>query len=142
MILAHYRPGQKITVKPTANIRADAKLGAAIYRTLAEPEEWVIFGDVVGDKDPEGGSTVWYVRWGFNRFEFTAFSNVTDGPTAPVADCAAAVTAATAPLKTTIAAQGNTIVELQAKVYSAAADEHERMAVAAGEAEAARVRAL
>lgn len=87
MKLAHYRPGQKITIKPMANIRADAKLGAQVYRTLTAEEDWVIFGDVVGDVDPDGGSNVWYVRWGFDRFEFTAKSNVTAGPTA--VDCKA-----------------------------------------------------
>lgn len=82
--LATYTPGQTITVKPTANVRDDAKLTAKVFRTLTSQEVWTIVGSVEGEKDPEGGSTVWYLRWWAGHWEYTAASNLSSGPTAPV----------------------------------------------------------
>lgn len=140
--LASSLPGYTITVKPTANVRADATLGATILRVVVSPEVWTIIGPVIGDVDPDGGSNVWYLRWGAGHYEFTAKSNVTAGPTAPASDCTAAVNAAKVPLQATIDSQAATIAGLKNDAANAASAERERLAGKAGEAEAARVRAL
>jgi hypothetical protein len=94
--LSTYIPGQLATVKPTANVRSDAKLTASIYRVVSTPETWTVTGWVTGDVDPDGGSNQWLVTWANNRWEYTAHSNVTAGPApapVPVPDCSAAITA-------------------------------------------------
>ena len=94
--LSTYIPGQIATVKPTANVRSDAKLTASIYRVVSTPETWTVTGWVTGDVDPDGGSNQWLTQWANSRWEYTAKSNVTAGPApapVPVPDCSAAITA-------------------------------------------------
>jgi hypothetical protein len=95
--LTTYIPGQIATVKPTANVRSDAKLTATIYRVVSTPETWTVTGWVTGDVDPDGGSNQWLTQWANSRWEYTAKSNVTAGPApapVPVPDCSAAIEAA------------------------------------------------
>ena len=82
--LSAYIPGQLATVKPTSNIRSAPALSAPILRVLASPETWTVTGWVKGDVDPEGGSDQWLTRWNGGKWEYTAKSNITSGPAAPV----------------------------------------------------------
>lgn len=82
--LSAYLPGQLATVKVTANVRTAPKLTASVVRGLTVAEKWTIIGFVKGDVDPDGGSDQWLVRWSGTAYEYTAKSNVTSGPTAPV----------------------------------------------------------
>lgn len=112
--LTTYLPGQIATVKATANIRSAPSLTATVLRGLTVAEKWTVIGFVKGDVDPDGGSDQWLVRWSNGRYEFTAKSNISSGPAAPVvaapddgytkATQEAAVAAATAPLTAQIAA--------------------------------------
>jgi hypothetical protein len=79
-----------------------------------------VTGWTKGDVDPDGGSDQWLVRWSGGRWEYTAKSNVTAGPAAPVIavpvpDCTAAIAAAVAPLNARIAG-------IKAKVAAGAVD--------------------
>jgi hypothetical protein len=133
--LTSYIPGQVATIKPTANIRSEPKLTATILRVVKVNEPWTVTGWVKGDVD--AGSDQWLVRWN-GRWEYTAKSNVIDGPKMPAGgDAAAAVRAATTPLQATIEAQAATIAGLKNDVVNAATKERTRVA----DAEAARIRA-
>ena len=108
--LTSYIPGYIATVKKTANVRSSPVLPTPtptnIIRVVSTPEQWVATGWVKGSVDPDGGSDQWLTRWNANRWEYTAKSNLSAGPSAPVGpvpDCTAAVKAATDPLNATIA---------------------------------------
>jgi hypothetical protein len=98
-------------------------------------ERWVVTCWVKGDVDPDGGSDQWLARWNAGRWEYTAKSNASAGPTAPITDCAPAVTAATAPLNEQVAI-------LKLSLANATADERERIALASAEDEAVRIRGI
>lgn len=144
--LSTYIPGYTATIKPTANVRTDAKLGATVIRVVGlPPDVWAVTGWVTGDVDPDGGSNQWLCRWAGGKWEFTAKSNVTKGPTAPVTDCAPAVKAATDPLNATVVTLNTTIAQLDAEnntltkqLVAAASVERTRIA----DAEATRIKAL
>jgi len=91
--LTSYVPGQLATIKKTANVRATPTLAGAVLRTVVIPETWSVTGWTKGDVD--AGSDQWLVRWANGRWEYTAKSNVSTGPAAPVPDCTAAINAAT-----------------------------------------------
>lgn len=104
--LSSYIPGQVATVKPTANVRSASKLAAPILRVVSTAETWTVTGWETGDVDPDGGSNQWITRWAAGKWEYTAKSNLTSGPTAPATaptDCKPAVKAATDPLNAQIA---------------------------------------
>ena len=145
--LTSYIPGYDATIKKTANVRSEPKLTATILRVVGTPETWDVTGWVKGDVDPDGGSDQWITRWNAGKWEYTAKSNVSAGPTAPTGtptDCTAAVKAATDPLHAQIATQTATITSLTSDVAAANARadgattaERDRIATA----EAARIRA-
>lgn len=83
--LTSYIPGHVATIKPTANIRSGPKLTATVLRGLTVAEKWTVIGFCKGDVDPDGGSDQWLIRWANGRYEYTAKSNVSAGPAAPVA---------------------------------------------------------
>lgn len=82
-VLSAYIPGQVATVKPTANVRTEPKLNATIIRVVSLAEGWVVTGWCKGDVDPDGGSDQWITRWNAGRWEYTAKSNLSSGPSAP-----------------------------------------------------------
>lgn len=92
-------PGYRAKLKATANVRTEPNINATLIRTVpAAGEVWqgvgASVGWVKGGVDPDGGSDQWLTRWYGNRWEYTAKSNVIEGPTAPVTDCTAAIKAA------------------------------------------------
>ena len=98
--LSQPTPGYRAKLKATANVRSAPNLNGTLIRTVpAAGEVWqgvgASVGWVKGGVDPDGGSDQWLTRWYQNRWEYTAKSNVIEGPTAPVADCTAAVAQAT-----------------------------------------------
>ena len=98
-----YIPGYTAFVKKTGNVRSAPALTATIYRVSAG-ENWLVTCWEKGQVDPADGSDQWLVQWANNRWEYTAHSNITSGPTAPVGgDCTAEVKAATDPLNAQIA---------------------------------------
>jgi len=102
--LTTYLPGYLATIKKTSNIRSAPSLSGPLIRTgIPAPESWVVTGWVTGEVDPADGSNLWLTRWNAGAWEYTAHSNVSAGPTAPVGDCSAAVKAATDPLNAEIA---------------------------------------
>ena len=98
-----YIPGYTAFVKKTGNIRSAPTLTATIYRVSAG-ESWLVTCWEKGQVDPADGSDQWLVQWANNRWEYTAHSNITTGPTAPAGgDCSDEVKAATDPLNAQIA---------------------------------------
>jgi hypothetical protein len=85
--LTAYLAGYTAGVKATANVRTAPHLSAPIVRVVAAGgESWpAVVGWTRGDVDPDGGSDQWLVRWFGDRWEYTAKSNVTDGPSSPTA---------------------------------------------------------
>lgn len=141
--LAKYLPGHTITIKATSNVRSAPTLAAKVLRAASAKEVWTVVGTVVGDKDVDGAcsTTTWYVRWSAG-WEYTSGCNVVAGPTAPVSDCAPAVKAATDPLNAQVASLTSQLAAAQAAATTAAANEKDRIAKAAGAAETARIRGL
>lgn len=82
-----YLPGYTVKLKGTSNVRADAKLTAAVIRTVpsGSTETWAVTGVVTGDKDVDGACTTtdWYTRWYNGKWEYTSGCNIIEGPTAP-----------------------------------------------------------
>lgn len=126
-----YIPGHVATIKPTANVRVAPLLTAAVLRAVTTTERWVVTCWVKGDVDPDGGSDQWLSRWANGRWEYTAKSNASAGPTAPATDCAPAVAAALAPVQAELA----TVKDALAKAPEL---EQERIALA----EADRIRGI
>jgi hypothetical protein len=127
--IVKYLPGYTVKVKPTSNIRTSPFVQSGnIIRSLSAEETWTIVGTVTGGVDAESGSNVWYARWAGGRWEYTAFVNVTSGPTAPVgtapadttpfdqADIDAAVKAATDPLKSQVTSLQGQLTTIQGQV--------------------------
>ncbi len=81
--ITSYVPGYVATVKPTANVRSAPSLKATVLRVVSTAETWTITGWVTGDVDPDGGSNQWVCRVAGGRWEYTAKSNLTAGPTDP-----------------------------------------------------------
>ena len=84
--ITSYIPGQIAVLKGTSNVRTAPVLSAStLIRTVpaTKTETWEITGWVKGDVDPEGGSDQWVCRWSAGRWEYTAKSNLTSGPSAP-----------------------------------------------------------
>lgn len=85
--LTAYIPGQVATIKATANVRSSPKIEAGnIIRAVpvGSVEKWTVTGWVKGGVDPDGGSDQWLTRWSGGRWEYTAKSNVSAGPTPPL----------------------------------------------------------
>jgi len=123
--LTSYIPGQIAKVKPTANVRTAPKLNASIVRVVAAAgETWTVTGWVKGDVDPDGGSDRWLIRWAGGRWEYTAKSNVTSGPTAQPtqAQLDAAVAAAKAANDAEVATLTGRLTAIKGKVAATAVD--------------------
>ena len=76
--------GFTATVKAQANVRSAPKIASTtLLRTLSQPESWTAIGWVKGDVDPDSGSDQWLMTWRNGRYEYTAKSNLSAGPTAP-----------------------------------------------------------
>jgi hypothetical protein len=133
--LTAYTPGHVATIRATSNIRSAPTItaGNIVRVAAAAGEQWTVVGWVKGSVDPDGGSDQWVCRWANGRWEYTAKSNITSGPTAPVtglteSQVAARVAAATAPY-------AEQVSQLKRDVADAANAERERIAAA----EAARI---
>lgn len=118
--ISSYLPGYTAVVKPTSNIRSDAKLSATVLRTVGTAAEtWTIIGLVKGDTDSDCGGNDWLVTWANGRYEYTSKCNVTSGPTAPAGapapapDCGKAVDDAVGPLNVEITALSAQVAALQ-----------------------------
>ena len=85
--LTSYVPGHVAKIKVTANVRSAPVIASGnILRVVTgSPETWVVTGWCKGSVDPDSGSDQWLVRWYNGKWEYTAKSNVTEGP-APVPD--------------------------------------------------------
>jgi len=79
-----YIPGYTATIKATANIRSAPSLTAPIFRVVPTSEKWLVTCWEKGQVDPADGSDQWLAQWANGHWEYTAHSNVSVGPTAPV----------------------------------------------------------
>lgn len=115
-VISSYIPGQVAVVRASdgANIRSAPSLTAPLLRTVpaGSAESWTATGWVKGETT--GGSDQWLTRWANGKWEYTSRVNV-PSVAAPLADCSAAVKAATDPLNARIAG-------MKAKTATFAAD--------------------
>jgi hypothetical protein len=116
-VVSTYIPGQIARIMDAtgpANIRSAPSLTAPLVRSIPKgaAESWTVTGWVKGET--LAGSDQWITRWDAGKWEYTHRVNV-QLVAPPVADCTAAVKAATDPLVARIDA-------IKAKVAANAAD--------------------